>query len=204
MIALSWLFLLAAIGTLLVGVFSDLVWVYVSIGASVLAMILLLAGIVRRKPVQPATAGAPYGPPVGEAAARGRSAATAVATAPARTGAQRRPATPTAPTAPARKPAARKPAAKKAAARKTTARKAASRKPAAKKTTVKKTTARKTAAKKTTAARSSTRATVVAIPERGTYHQSGCRFVKGRRDTERLQLTTAKSRGYSACGVCKP
>lgn len=195
MIALSWLFLLAAIGTLLVGVFNDLVWVYVSIGASVLAMILLLAGIVRRKPVQPATAGAPYGPPVGEAAARGRAAAaTAVATAPARAGARRRPATPKAPTAPARKPAAKKPAAKKTAARKTTAKKAASRKPAAKKTT----------AKKTAAAGASTRATVVAIPERGTYHQSGCRFVKGRRDTERIQLTTAKSRGYSACGVCKP
>jgi hypothetical protein len=44
----------------------------------------------------------------------------------------------------------------------------------------------------------------VAIPERGTYHQTTCRFVKGRRDTEKLTTSTAKRRGYSACGVCKP
>jgi predicted lipid-binding transport protein (Tim44 family) len=197
MIALSWLFLLAAIATLLVGVFSDLVWVYISIGASVLAMILLLVGVVRRKPVQPATAGAPYGPPVGAAAAR--APASRATTSPARTAAQRRPPTPAAPTAPARRPAAKKTAAKKAVARK----------PAAKKTTAKRTTA-KTAAKKTTArkatsaASSSTRSMVVAIPERGTYHMSTCRFVKGRRDTERMQVATAKSQGFKACGVCKP
>jgi hypothetical protein len=45
---------------------------------------------------------------------------------------------------------------------------------------------------------------VVAIAERGTYHTSVCRFVRGRRDTERMQVSTAKSRGYNACGVCKP
>lgn len=188
--------MLAAIATLLVGVFTDLVWVYASIGASVLAMILLLAGIVRRKPIQPATAGAPYGPPVGEAAARRPAAATAVSTAPATAPAsQRRPTTPIAPAAPTRKPAARKPAAKKPAVRKKTTR----RKPAATKTAAKKTTA-----KKTTAASRSRRSMVVAIPERGTYHTSDCRFVKGRRDTERLQVSTAKSRGYNRCGVCKP
>ena len=195
MIALSWLFLLAAIATLLIGVFSDLMWVYVSIGASVLAMILLLVGVVRRKPVQPATAGAPYGPPVGEASA---AAAPAVATAPAEAPAQRRPATPTAPTAPAAKPTTRKPAAKKTAAKTTT------RKSTASKTTAKKTTAKKTAAKKTTAATSASRAMVVAITERGTYHESGCRYVQGRSDTERLQKKTAQSRGFKACGVCKP
>jgi hypothetical protein len=191
LIALSWLFLLAAIATLLIGVFNDLMWVYVSIGASVLAMILLLVGVVRRKPVQPATAGAPYGPPVGEASA---AATTAVATAPASAPAQRRPATPSAPRAPAAKPTTRKPAAKKTAAKKTTAKKTTARKPAAK----------KTAAKKTTAASSTSRAMVVAIPERGTYHESGCRYVQGRKDTERLQKKTAQSRGFKACGVCKP
>lgn len=202
MIAFSWLFLLAAIATLLVGVFSELMWVYVSIGASVLAMILLLVGIVRRKPVQPATAGAPYGPPVGEASAA-PVAATAVGTAPAAAPAQRRPATPSAPTAPAAKPTTRKTAAKK-----TTAKSPASKTPAAKskatKTPATKTAATKTAAKKTTAASSASRAMVVAIPERGTYHESGCRFVQGRKDTERLQKKTAQSRGFKACGVCKP
>ncbi|MGH2691920.1 MAG: hypothetical protein ACRDHM_05410 [Actinomycetota bacterium] len=186
MIALSWLFLLAAIATLLVGIFSEpIAWIYASIGSSVLAIVLLVVGLVRGKPVQPATAGAPYGPPVGTAGARGgRAAATAASSAPARTAAPRRPATPTAPTAPARKPAAKK---------------AAARKPAAKKTA-----ARKPAAKKTAAAATSTRGTVVAIPERGTYHKAECRYVQGRTDTEQLKATTAKSRGFKACGVCKP
>jgi hypothetical protein len=192
MIALSWLFLLAAIATLLIGVFTEpIAWIYASIGSSVLAMVLLVVGIVRGKPVQPATAGAPYGPPVGTAGARERpaaAAATATSRAPAKTASQRRPATPTATTAPARKPAAKKTAAKQPAA-----------KPAAKKTT-----AKKTAAKKTTAAGSSTRGTVVAIPERGTYHTAQCRYVQGRKDTESLKASTAKSRGYKACGVCKP
>ena len=199
MIALSWLFLLAAIATLLIGVFSDLIWVYVSIGASVLAMILLLVGVVRRKPVQPATAGAPYGPPVGEASA----VATPTMTAPADAPAQRRPATPAPSTAPASKPTTRKPAAKKTAAKKTAAKTTASKTTAAK-TPASKTTAKKTAAKKTAAAGSTSRAMVVAIPERGTYHDSECRFVQGRTDTERLQKKTAQGRGFKACGVCKP
>lgn len=188
MIALSWLFLLAAIATLLVGIFSEpIAWIYASIGSSVLAIILLVVGLVRGKPVQPATAGAPYGPPVGTTGARGGKAAAS--TAPSRTATPRRPATPTAPTAPARKPAAKK----------TAARKPAARKPAAKKTA-----AKKPAAKKTAAAATSTRGMVVAIPERGTYHTAECRYVKGRKDTERLNASTAKSRGFKACGVCKP
>jgi hypothetical protein len=203
LIALSWLFLLAAVATLLVGVFSDLVWVYVSIGASVLAMILLLVGIVRRKPVQPATAGAPYGPPVGEAAAA-PAAATAVSTAPAAPAAQRRPATPSAPTAPADKPAPRKTAASKSTTAKSTTRKSTASKSTASKSTAAKSTAGKSTAKKTAAATASSRAMVVAIPERGTYHESGCRYVQGRSDTERLQKKTAQSRGFKACGVCKP
>jgi hypothetical protein len=193
MIGLAWLSLLAAVGMLLFGVFTDdgLMWVYVSIGASALAMILLFAGVVRRKPVQPATAGAPYGPPPGTPEARGRAAAApaaATATAPAAAPAQRRPATPAPATAPAPKPAAKK---------------AATRKPAAKKTTAK-SPAKKTAAKKTAAASGTARGTVVAIPERGTYHKDSCRYVQGRTDTEKLKAATAKSRGFKACGVCKP
>ncbi|MDQ4005854.1 MAG: hypothetical protein M3135_06085, partial [Actinomycetota bacterium] len=91
----------------------------------------------------------------------------------------------------------RKPAAKKTAA------KPAAKKPAAKKTAAKKPAAKKTAAKKTAAATTS-RTTVVAIPERGTFHTSSCRYVQDRDDTERVQLGTAKNRGYSACKVCKP
>lgn len=192
MIALSWLFLLAAIATLLIGVFTEpIAWIYASIGSSVLAMILLVVGIVRGKPVQPATAGAPYGPAVGTPGARQRpaAAASASATAPAAASSSRRPATPSATTAPARKPAAKK---------------APARKPAAKKTAAKKPAAKKTAAKKTTAASSATRSTVVAIPERGTFHTAQCRYVQGRKDTESLKASTAKSRGYKACGVCKP
>lgn len=195
MIALSWLFLLGAVATLLIGVFNEpIAWIYASIGSSVLAMILLVVGIVRGKPVQPATAGAPYGPPIGTSGARtsvaaaGTVAAGTAGTAPAGAETQRRPGAPSAPTAPARKPAARKPAAKKPAAKK----------PAAK------TAARKTATKKTSAAGASTRGTVVAIPERGTYHTPGCRYVQGRSDTESLKASAAKSRGYKACGVCKP
>lgn len=64
-------------------------------------------------------------------------------------------------------------------------------------------TAKRTAVKRETAARRAA-ARVVAIPERGTYHEAGCRFVKARRDTDRITRATAKRRGYSACGVCKP
>jgi cytoskeletal protein RodZ len=189
MYALSVLSVVAAIATLAVGFVTDLVWIYVSIGLSILAALLLFFSVLRRRPVEPATAGAPYGPAVGTPEARGRAAtAKSSATAPVSPAAQRRPATPTPTTAPARKPAAKKTAAKKPAAKKT----------AAKTTT--KTAAKKTAAKKTTA----TRNMVVAIPERGTYHKADCRYVQGRTDTERLNSSTAKSRGFKACGVCKP
>jgi len=197
MIALSWLFLLAAVATLLIGVLSEpITWIYASIGSSVLAMILLVVGIVRGKPVQPATAGAPYGPPAGTAKAREGSAAASTATARtagasrAAAPVQRRPATPSAPSAPARKPAAKKPGAKKTAARKAAI--------------PKKTAAKKPAAKKASAAGTSARGTVLAIPERGTYHTPECRYVQGRSDTERLKASTAKTRGFKACGVCKP
>jgi outer membrane biosynthesis protein TonB len=201
------------VATLAVGLTGQpLMWVWISIGASVLALIFLLAGILRRKPVQPATAGAPYGPSPEEAAARGRPAAAAAATAPAPAppAQQRRPAEAPAPTpAPAPvmapEPATlpeEAPVAAEAAPTPTT--KTTTRKTAAKKTTAKKSTAKKTAAKKTAAAGTSSRSTVVAIPERGTFHTSSCRYVQGRDDTERVQLGTAKSRGYSACKVCKP
>jgi hypothetical protein len=180
-IVLSWVLLAAAVGSLVYGLTREgLTFIYVSIGASVGAMLFLLGGILRKRPVQPATAGAPYGPPPGAAARR-----TTATTAPPAT--RRKPTTRPTTKAPARAPAA-KPARRKPAARK----KAAT--PPAK----------KAATKKSAAASRSTSATVVALPERGTYHEAACRFVKGKRDTERLPMTTAKRRGYNACGVCKP
>ena len=203
MYVLSWIFLGAAIGTLAYGLTQPgLTFIYVSIGASVVAMLFLLGGVLRKRPVQPATAGAPYGPTPEEAAARSADTA-AVATMPAeRRGAPSRPATPQRKPAaartrtPARPPAAEEEAEAPSPGKRTTARK----KPT-------KTAAAKPSAKKAPAAKKSTARTtarVVAIPERGTYHESGCRFVKGRTDTERLAKATAKRRGYSACGVCKP
>jgi outer membrane biosynthesis protein TonB len=218
-------FLGIGVATLILGVtaFNDtLALVWASIGASALAMIFLLTSILRRKPVQPATAGAPYGPTPEEAAVRGRPAAAAATATPAA-------AAPTAPAPPA--PSQRRPAAAptgavvpppsaapeaapapeavptptaKTTAAKTTARKPAAKKPAAKKPAAKRTAAKKTAAKKTAAAGTSSRTTVVAIPERGTFHTSACRYVQDRDDTERVQLGTAKNRGYTACKVCKP
>ncbi|HEX2030865.1 MAG TPA: hypothetical protein VHL78_05625, partial [Actinomycetota bacterium] len=90
-----------------------------------------------------------------------------------------------------------------APAKATTAKKPAAKKPTPRKAAAKAATA---GAAKTTTRKSAARggAEVVVIPERGTYHQSTCRFVRGRRDTEKLNRTTAKRRGYDACGVCKP
>ncbi|HEV3474634.1 MAG TPA: hypothetical protein VG602_04645 [Actinomycetota bacterium] len=186
MIVLSWVLLAAAVGSLIYGLTREgLTFIYVSIAASVGAMLFLLGGILRKRPVQPATAGAPYGPPPGAAAAR-TAETTLTRPAPARRKAPTRPATKAPASAPSpATPTTRKPAAKKPA----------SRKPA---------TPKKTTAKKSAAAARSTSATVVALPERGTYHEASCRFVKGKRDTERLSMTTAKRRGYNACGVCKP
>lgn len=45
---------------------------------------------------------------------------------------------------------------------------------------------------------------VVALPERGTYHRADCRHVRERSRVERIPLATARGRGYTACGVCKP
>ena len=203
MFALSWVFLAAAIGSLVFGLSQEgLMLIWISIGASVLAMLFMLAGVLRR-PVRPATAGAPYGPPPEEAARRpeparaderpaGRAAKPA-AERPPRKAAATRPSKTAAPAAAAttqvvepepapaeRKAPARKPAAKKSAAKATTEKKAAAAKPA------------------------SDRSQVLALPERGTYHLSGCRIVKGRRDTEKITRGTAKRRGYNACGICKP
>jgi outer membrane biosynthesis protein TonB len=211
--ALSWVFLAAAVGALIYGLSQEgLTFIYVSIGASVLAMLLLLVGILRKRPVQPATAGAPYGPSEEEARAMGPTAAAEAATQPA-TQAQTAPITP-APRKRAPSPQSATPA---AAARPTTESAPppapaappteaapAPTTPPAKKPAAKKTAAKKPAAKKTAAAGRSPRGQVVAIPERGTYHQPGCRFVKGRRDTEKVTRSVAGRRGYTACGVCKP
>lgn len=287
MYATSFVFLVVAVVALGIGfIQGGLTFVFVSIGAAIASLLFLIASLLRKRPIEPATAGAPFGgPAAGEPwpAAAGGAGRPAVGprTLPRRPGLQprraadetveleagvtqgrmprgpaeprgmparppvRRPAGARPATAraeqrlmedemeeaaparrppvrgrPTRKPAARKPATKaptrkapakarkpaaKAPARKTTAKapsrkpaKAPSRKPAAK-------PAARAPAKKAAAARkSSTGATVIALPERGTYHISGCRFVKGRRDTEKVTKATAHRRGYSACGVCKP
>jgi hypothetical protein len=191
-IAVSWVLLAAAVVSLVYGLTREgLTFIYVSIGASVGAMLFLLGGILRKRPVQPATAGAPYGPPPGADAGDRPPGGPALAPpAPARRKAATRPTTRVAAEAPApAKPTARKPRARKATVSKPEAQPA---------------TAKKTTAKKTATSASGRAPTVVALPERGTYHQSGCRFVKGKPDAERLSMTTAKRRGYKACGVCKP
>lgn len=155
-------FLLAAIATLGIGFFQDgLALIFVSIGASVLAALFLAIGVLRSRPVRPATAGAPYGPEPGTPEATvATPAVTEAATVSAREELLPTPTAPMAEMAAARKPAAKKPAAKKAAATKTVAKKtaakkpaakkAATRKPAAKKAATRKTAGKKTAAKKTT------------------------------------------------------
>lgn len=189
MIAVSWVLLSAAVVSLIYGLTREgLTFIYVSIGASVGAMLFLLGGILRKRPVQPATAGAPYGPTPGTETAEDRATA----------------ATTLAPPAPARRKAATRPTT--SAPAKPTARKSPARKPAVSAPEPQRATAKKTTAKKTAPATSSSgrASTVVALPERGTFHEAGCRFVRGKRDTERLSMTTAKRRGYKACGVCKP
>lgn len=209
MYALSWIFLAAAIAALAFGLTQEgLTFIYVSIGASVVAMLFLLAGVLRKRPLRPATAGAPYGPPP-EEAARGPEPALAVASAEDRTEVmerESRPSTPTPSARPQRKPPARRPAAEAAPEPAAPAKKSAARKPSAKKPAAKKAAAKKAAApsKSAAAAATSTRSQVVALPERGTYHLSDCRIVKGRNDTEKIARSTAKRRGYSACGICKP
>jgi hypothetical protein len=205
--AASFGLVILALITLIIGVFqSGLTMIWVSIGSSVLAALFLAVGVLQKKPVQPATAGAPYGPPPGssdvaddretaviETPARRRVAASAVATADSEdeeAAADEAPAVRSRSTA--RKPAARKTAPKKAPAKTAPSKAAAKGAPA------------KSAAKKSAASGGSTGGQVVAIPERGTYHQASCRFVRGRRDTERLTRASAGKKGYTACGVCRP
>jgi hypothetical protein len=192
-IAVSWVLLAAAVVSLVYGLTREgLTFIYVSIGASVGAMLFLLGGILRKRPVQPATAGAPYGPPPGTETTGDRPTAASTLAPPAP--ARRKAATRSTTSAPTRAPA--KPTARKSPARKSTV-----SAPQPQRATAKKTTAKKTAPATSSSGRAST---VVALPERGTYHEAGCRFVRGKRDTERLSMTTAKRRGYKACGVCKP
>ena len=230
MYAISFLFLLVAAATLFIGwLFQEgLTLIWVSIGASVAAAIFLIVGVFRRRSLEPATAGAPFGPEEGTEAAQAGTVTEPRDTRPRAPIPQRRPAgkrpagkpaTERAPSAAAARPEAKKPAAKKptakkpstkkAAAKKPSAKKAAAKKPSAKKASAKKPSAKKAAAKKTSAKKTSAKAAgsrsqVISIPERGTFHEAGCRFVKGRRDTEKITVSAAKQRGYTACGVCKP
>lgn len=190
MILISLLLAIGALAALVIGWFQDgLTMVYISIGISVAALIFLVGGMVRRRTVAPATAGAPYGPPQGTAAAatappEPRERAKPRAPLPQRRpGAKRRTGRP-------KEPATPPPEVTAEPVEETTAKKPAAKKPASKKPAA--------------AAGPSPRSLVVSIPERGTFHRSDCRYVKGRRDTERIRLETAEKRGYSACGVCKP
>ena len=198
MYAISLVLLLAAVVTLAIGfVQGGLTLIFVSIGASIASAVFLAAGVLRRRPLQPATAGAPYGPAEGTPAA-----ATATTERPRAPLSQRRPAAAPPAGKPSEAPRPKEPvkAEKTTGSTKTTTKKAAAKKPAAKKAVAKKPAAKKTAAKRTAA----TGGQVVSLPERGTYHTAGCRFVKGKRDTEKITKATAKRRGYDACGVCKP
>ena len=48
------------------------------------------------------------------------------------------------------------------------------------------------------------RGSVVVIPDRGRFHHSECRFVRGVEGVQVLSRTAAARSGYQACGVCKP
>lgn len=64
---------------------------------------------------------------------------------------------------------------------------------------------RSTAARAASAPLSSSRpGQVVVIPDRGKYHISECRYVRGIDGTVVLSRTAASRQGYAPCGVCKP
>ena len=48
------------------------------------------------------------------------------------------------------------------------------------------------------------RGSVVVIPDRGKFHTSECRYVRGVAGAQVLSRTAATRAGYDACGVCKP
>jgi hypothetical protein len=95
-----------------------------------------------------------------------------------------------------------RPARRPAAGR--TAKPAARAKTATRAKTAAKTSARTAA--KTTAAKTSARSTagkVLVVAGRDRYHAPGCRFVTGK-DAEEITKAAAKRRGYEACSVCNP
>ncbi|MCA1823819.1 MAG: hypothetical protein LC640_06065 [Frankia sp.] len=47
-------------------------------------------------------------------------------------------------------------------------------------------------------------ASVFVVPGRPRYHVASCRFLAGRGDTESLDVDSARTQGYTACGVCRP
>lgn len=220
MYAASVFFLLVAIGALVAGFFqSGLTFVYASIGASVLAGVFLLIGVLRKRSIVVATAGAPYEPPpwIGPPRAEPAPRVEPLTTPPVARPTVRQPPAPApepARPAPGRRPApkavrpARKPLSRP---RPTTARKKASaaRKPAAKKAAATKTAAKKTAARKSAGARAARGGAIapsgrVVVTERGTFHRPSCRMVKGKSDLESSTRKSAEDDGYSPCGVCKP
>ena len=45
---------------------------------------------------------------------------------------------------------------------------------------------------------------VIVIPDRGKYHTSECRYVRGADDALELSKAAAMRQGYRACGACNP
>lgn len=45
---------------------------------------------------------------------------------------------------------------------------------------------------------------VIVVPGRDRYHTASCRFIQGKDGTEQISAATAKRRGYQACSACKP
>ncbi len=83
---------------------------------------------------------------------------------------------------------------------------AASKKAAPARTSTGRKAATGTATRKSPAKAAPARSTkkVIVVPGRDRYHTSGCRFVKGKDDTETVTLAAAKRGGYEPCSVCKP
>ena len=98
------------------------------------------------------------------------------------------------------------PAAKASAAKSAPAGKAAAAKAPAKvasKATSKAAPVKSSPAKKA-AAVPTKRGGVIVIPDRGKFHTSECRYVRGAEGTLELTRAAAVKQGYDACGVCSP
>lgn len=189
-----------------VGEEESLIWT--SIGASVVAAVVLAVAYLqsRRAPATGASepdlsalgessaVATPVAPPAERAPASRLAWGAPTTEAPAEAEAATETVTATEPAEPAEAPAAASGTAPKPAAK------------PRKKTTKPETPARTRAATKPAPAAtkpSSTRSgEVVAIPERKKFHTTACRYAQGK--GEKMTKAVARRRGYEPCGVCKP